>query len=1071
MGVRRLLRFSDALVLLGAEPARLAALDRVLGGALNLATGGISGTVIGMADARGRVLGLGRDAVQGIGARLGRAHSRAERTDVLRAAHTVVVVVAFFEAMQELDLPFALDEVDLTRGEQLALARVDSTAPAPAPQVSDLVALLVAADLPGPAPHLSSEAVAAALLGRYDEYAGRFLAFVEGLAVWERLDMPGRREARRLLMEVLPRTAQARYQGLYTQLCVQGPEFGLWTAQMEHQATRAEVHRALDGVETLLARTAQTLRPPVDVAAALARAHEAALARTILDAESAPDGILIPTLEELYLDPHFRVSGVSGPSGPADESWWERVPVRRDLTRYLAGALTSPHLAGAPLLVLGQPGAGKSALTRVLAARLPAVGFLPVRVPLRDVRAEDELQDQIEQAIRAATGEAVSWPELVRAAGGSTPVLLLDGFDELLQTTGVHQNNFLIRVAQFQRREAEQGRPVLALVTSRTAVADRARYPDGLVALRLEPFQDGQIRQWLAVWNAANEAGFRARGRAPLTWGHVVQHAELAAQPLLLTMLALYDATDGGLQHATGDSLDAADLYEQLLTSFARREVRKSTLDAVPDEETTERVEQELQRLSLVAFAQLNRRRQWVSAAELEEDLTAVLGRQQAQAAAFRTPLNAAETALGRFFFVQRAQSVRDGQVLASYEFLHATFGEYLAIRLALHVLADLLRPRPALSLGGALFDDDLAFALLSYASLSSRQMLRFARSLTGRIPEAERRRLARRLIQVHTQHETRTGDQHPGYRPALLRTATRHGLYGSNLVLVTVLLAGRCSVAELFPDSADPVSAWHRHCQLWRSAMYEGQWTDFALSLSVHPYWEENGRALEVSLRAAEDGTRPPEPLDMNWLYRYPRGHGGPGWSRSYWDEVWHKMSLSAGTNDSVIRHAMDPVFHWLGPAVTTFVAREGASASSLAHDLLDLLLTARDEQVDSRLAALHERALSGIRLLLDAPSPHLVRAVDVLITAFCRDKERLPAGVSDGFSDFLAKDLVPLALGRQHERLRALPPELGPRLFRVLWPDRTGELRDRLSWELVESMVRYQTDLDRFPSPPEGA
>ncbi|MFF7475778.1 NACHT domain-containing protein [Streptomyces sp. NPDC008092] len=1069
MGARRLLRFGDALVLLGAEPARLAALDRVLGGALNLATGGISGTVIGMADARGRVLGLGRDAVRGIGVRLGRAHSRAERTDVLRAAHTVVVVVAFFEAMQELDLPFGLGEIDLTRTEQLALARSDATAPAPAPQVSDLVALLVAADLPSPAPHTSSEAVAAALLGRYDEYAGRFLAFVEGLAVWDRLGTADRREARRLLVEVLPGAAQARYRDLYTQLGVQAPEFGLWTAQWEHQATRAGVHRALDGVETLLARTAQALHPPVEVAAALARAHEAALARTILDAESAPDGIVIPTLEELYLDPDFRVSGVSGPSGPADESWWERVPVRQDLTRYLAGALTSPHLAGAPLLVLGQPGAGKSALTRVLAARLPSVGFLPVRVPLRDVRAEDELQDQIEQAIRAATGETVSWPQLVRAAGGSTPVLLLDGFDELLQTTGVHQNNFLIRVAQFQQREAEQGRPVLALVTSRTAVADRARYPDGLVALRLEPFRDGQIGQWLAVWNAANAAGFGARGRAPLTWRHVARHAELAAQPLLLTMLALYDATDGGLQRATGDSLDVADLYEQLLTSFARREVRKSTLDAVPDEETADRIEQELQRLSLVAFAQLNRRRQWVSAAELEEDLTAILGRRQTPAAAFRTPLNAAETALGRFFFVQRAQSVRDGQVLASYEFLHATFGEYLAIRLALHVLADLLRPRPALSLGGALFDDDLAFALLSYASLSSRQMLRFARALTGRMPVADRRRLAGRLIQVHTQHETRTGDQHPGYRPALLRTATRHGLYGSNLVLVTVLLAGRCSVAELFPDSADPVSAWHRHCLLWRSAMYEGQWTDFSLSLSVHPYWDRDGRALDVVLRTDEEGAGPPEPLDMNWLYRYPRGHGGPGWSRSYWDDVWHKMSLSAGTNDSVIRHAMDPVFEWLGPAVTTFVAVEGAAASSLAHDLLELLLADREGPADSRVAALHERAVSGIRLLLDAPSPHLVRAVNLLITAFCRDRERLPADVSDGLVDFLAKDLVPLALGRQHERLRALPPELGAQLFRVLWPDRTGELQHRLSRELVESVERFRTLLDRLPSPPD--
>ncbi|MFD0514973.1 NACHT domain-containing protein [Streptomyces aureus] len=188
--------------------------------------------------------------------------------------------------------------------------------------------------------------------------------------------------------------------------------------------------------------------------------------------------------------------------------------MREDLTRYLAGALTSAGQERTPLLVLGQPGAGKSVLTWVLAARLPAAGFLPVRVPLRDVRAEDDLQEQIEQAVRAATGERVTWPDLVRSAGGAVPVLLLDGFDELLQTTGVHHNDFLVRVARFQEREAEQGRPLLALVTSRTSVADRARYPDGMVALRLEPFRAAQIQQWLAVWNDANAAGFAARACA-----------------------------------------------------------------------------------------------------------------------------------------------------------------------------------------------------------------------------------------------------------------------------------------------------------------------------------------------------------------------------------------------------------------------------------------------------------------------------------------------------------------------------------------------------------------------------
>ncbi|MEU6688450.1 hypothetical protein [Streptomyces sp. NPDC046832] len=154
-------------------------------------------------------------------------------------------------------------------------------------------------------------------------------------------------------------------------------------------------------------------------------------------------------------------------------------------------------------------------------------------------------------------------------------------------------------------------------------------------------------------------AGLSAHGRGPLTWQHLERHAELASQPLLLTMLALYNAAGGALRRAD-DDFDVTELYELLLSSFARREVGKTTLHAVSDEDTAALVEQELKRLSFVAFAQLNPGRQWVSADELEQDLTAVLGRQPVRPPGFLTPLTAAETALGRFFFVQRAHDPLD---------------------------------------------------------------------------------------------------------------------------------------------------------------------------------------------------------------------------------------------------------------------------------------------------------------------------------------------------------------------------------------------------------------------------
>ncbi|KUF12944.1 NACHT domain-containing protein [Streptomyces silvensis] len=980
MGRRKLLSFGDALVLLGGDPPAMAALDRVLGGALNLGTGGLSSGVVGMFDARGRVLGLGRDAARGLGERLRRTEGRVERTRVLEAAHTVIVVLAFFDSLERAELPFPLDEVELTREEQLVVAGGRP------PSDAGLTETLAQVDAPHPAPHLPYEDHVGRLHDWYRHLATRTHDFLHDLDVWQRLDETAREEATATVCTTVPRLALAEYETLYARLVLEAPEFRYWSGRMEHRATRAELRRALAGLESLLTASAAGHSPPVDVAGALCRAHRSALEHRILDAQETPEGMQVPALAEAYLDPDFRVRAVQGQRSPADEEWWAPAPVRQDLTEYLTGALTSEGLTAAPLLVLGQPGAGKSVLIRILAARLPSAGFLPVRVALRDVRADDEIQDQIEQAVREATGEQATWTDLVRSAGAAVPVVLLDGFDELLQTTGVHQNDFLVRVARFQEREAEQGRPVLAVVTSRTAVADRVRYPQGTVALRLEPFRKEQIQVWIERWNLTNALNFRALGLPPLTWDAVAPHRALAGQPLLLTMLALYQAAGNDLRGEDLRPLDEAELYEALLGSFARREVGKDT--RIPAHEVEQRVEEELERLSLVAFAMLNRRRQWVSTAELDEDLSALLGRAPARAFGLRSPLGQAEVALGRFFFVQRAQSIRDGRTLSTYEFLHATFGEYLAVRLAVRLLSGLLAHRPALSMGGEPLNDDMMFALLSFAPLASRQMLRFARARVERLSPSERETLALLVVRAMGERELRAELPYAAYLPRRVRVASRHGIYNANLVVLALLLTGGTTAGALFPSTGDAGGAWHRHVLLWRSSLNEAQWTDLAIALRVRRVRVGDDRDLEVAVAQEEVG--PPEPVDAYWLFRGPRVEGHTVWYRTYWNEIWHKMDVSAGTNDGVALQALRPLFEALGPLVTTFSGEGTRPATSTAHDLLRLWLQGGSELTVTEIQDLYGRIGGAFRVL--TPSVGVVRRlVPLLIALLDRDLPQL--------------------------------------------------------------------------------
>ena len=99
----------------------------------------------------------------------------------------------------------------------------------------------------------------------------------------------------------------------------------------------------------------------------------------------------------------------------------------------------------------------------------------------------------------------------------------------------------------------------------------------------------------------------------------ILRYRNLAEQPLLLLMLALYDATANALT-AVDPDLNKSAVYERLLKDFARRELTKDPGVADLDR----RIEQELLRLSIVAFAMFNRGTQWIDADSLTEDLRAL---------------------------------------------------------------------------------------------------------------------------------------------------------------------------------------------------------------------------------------------------------------------------------------------------------------------------------------------------------------------------------------------------------------------------------------------------------------
>jgi hypothetical protein len=942
----RALGYDDAVRMLGGDVAQVHQLVDVLVGAGMIAAVGPFRDVLGWFDAKTELSRVTERLIAGLVERR-RSLPRHERTERIRAAHAVLAAAAFFEIMAEAELSIDYEGLRLTAAEQRALADVATRQKWAAP-------------VPGPAE--SHDEFHARLLEFYRVLAGIVVDFGAGLAVWERVDVSVLNQTKAAIVD-LAEPAVVRFEGMLGRLAAEFPEVAFWASVRQETA----VHARLRDITTALTALGETLdaialgRAPDERRASLARAYSAVLDRPVAESGEVPDGLSLPTLRQAFIPQSYRSAEVTERTPLNSESWWEGRPVREDLLAFLTGQLTSPDMTIAPVLILGQPGSGKSVLARILTARLPASDFLPILVSLRSVYAASDVQEQIEQAVRADTGERIDWLTMARSAGDALPVVILDGFDELLQATGVSQTDYVMRVAAFQQRESDQGRPVAVIVTSRTSVADRAQTPEGSVAIHLEPFDRPRVGAWVDTWNRTNADHFRCGGSTALALETVMRYPELAGQPLLLLMLAIYDAEGNGLRSA--GTIRPDQLYERLLERFARREVEKRGT-GLPVRERERLVEAELRKLSLVAFAMFNRGTQWVTEDDLDEDLRALPSLVQSASPAgaisgLRAPIRAAELALGSFFFVHRAHAVGDNRSLSAYEFLHATFGEFLVARLVHRVIQEMVaRERATTFVAGAGPEDGLLHALLSFASLAGRrQVVTFARGMAADLPMDDRTEWVDLLIRLfETAQFARRAESFGAYTPRRRTVPARIAAHTSNL-LILMLCTADVAASRLLGtvDAEDPVGTttvhrWHELALLWHSQGSASGWPGLIDLVQVDRI--RRGRRRDVLLSLTLDSVASAPPVDMNWVLGVDRPDDGAddGMTWVFWDS-WEnerrEIHFTCDRTNDFHQHAIEPL-HQAGAA-------EAAS---------QVYLPIGETPVNSLgcfLSLLHDRRLSG--------------------------------------------------------------------------------------------------------------
>ncbi|MFG1678208.1 NACHT domain-containing protein [Micromonospora sp. NPDC049282] len=823
--MRSSLSYSQSLKLLSRDDVRIAKLDRLLGGAL-LITGPLTaGASLALIDPKTEAIALIREITNTAPARIKSATGR-HHYDLLESAHTVLAATAFFEAFQS-ELGESGKKLAITDSEKRQL--VSSSAR----HHQGLSRELNDSQFPLPSVTNGFFENKESIRSRFEELFTHTLTFVEGLSAWERLSLrPDNDTLRQRVVE----QAVAVYEGHFMRLAADLPEFALWMNQSEHAATRNTVTTALKSIECLqhqqagalselrrlLAQTTSSVGRAWDVEKKLSRKYSSVLAQPIWRTEV--EGLAFPNVNEGFVSTDFRLSIAGDQSRPHQDGWWERQERRVDLATFLATYVADPASTKKPLIILGHPGAGKTLLSEVIASRLPTGSHTPIIVQLRRVDADADIHQQIESALESNVREHVSWGSFCRESP-TTKVIIFDGLDELIQATGVTQTSYIEKIAKFQEDEWRDGHAMVPIITSRVLVMDRVRVPKHSMLVKLEHLSDEQVSHWVRRWNQSNTDSPRFR---PLTAAELLHHGDLARQPLLLFLLAIY-AAESKIESLASEELSGAELYRRLLDSFILRQVREKLQKTEIGAAEIARRQAVLRRdLSLAAFAMFNRGKQSVSENDLGKDLHALAPTKQSHIQAdFSEPIDRANSTVAAFFFVHVSKSAEHDAARgrSNFEFLHATFGEYLVAEYTVDRLRDLSMDRDRLRerMFAQPLEDQEFRAILAHQPLLKRQAAaEFAKEIMS-YPASKKADLRDTAIELFCNARDKKGyDLVEGYLPTPFDPICRLANYTANMATLAILAAHPEAIPE---NLLSKNSTWHSTVNLWLAGLdTEGQ-------------------------------------------------------------------------------------------------------------------------------------------------------------------------------------------------------------------------------------------------------
>ena len=295
-------------------------------------------------------------------------------------------------------------------------------------------------------------------------------------------------------------------------------------------------------------------------------------------------------------------------------------------------------------------------------------------------------------------GESCSWYDISKAKLDKPILIIFDGYDELLQSSGKTYSHYIYKISEFQKLQLNTcNMQVKCIITSRITLIDKAYIPNGPIVLRLCDFDRKRIDEWITIWNSYNKNYFSNNNLKEFSLPKNGKILELARQPLLLMMLALYDSNDNKLDKQK--DLTQTQLYDNLIRDFVAREKRKEeNFKNLTCDMQEKEIDVEVTRIGIAAIGMYNRNIYHILSEQLNSDIKYykdICGLIDFIDAS-EEGLTEAEKLLGSFFFMHKSLSTEhksdDKKEKSAYEFLHNTFGEFLTANFIFNNVHDVIK-------------------------------------------------------------------------------------------------------------------------------------------------------------------------------------------------------------------------------------------------------------------------------------------------------------------------------------------------------------------------------------------